>query len=87
MHREMRAEMAQEYHRELDNMRQREMYTHPWELAAVDADGNELYRTEPQESREDAVAEAEVLNTELSNGELEDLDDEVDHFEPAERKA
>lgn len=44
----------------------------PWELAALDKDGNELYRTNSFDTREEAQAEADVF----------EAPDEVDRFEP-----
>lgn len=48
MHPEMKAEMAQEYHREMDNMREAEQETQhpPYDVVAVDADGEEMYVTD-----------------------------------------
>jgi hypothetical protein len=73
--------MMQEYHQELDNMRQRETRTPPWELVAFDADGNELYRTEYFESREEAQADADAFDKGDAYW-VENISDEVDHFEP-----
>jgi len=55
----------------------------PWELAALDRDGNELYRTEYFESEADAKQEARMLN----EGELPDrLDNEVVYFKAVKRE-
>lgn len=67
MHPEMKAEMAQEYHQELDNMRAaaNDGPDWPYELAALDAEGDELYRTEYQPSLEEARKEAARANDDL----------------------
>lgn len=68
MHPEMKAEMAQEYHRELENMRERDTRTPPWELAALDTDGNELYRTEYAHSEEEAQRMADEADPSRHEG-------------------
>lgn len=55
----------------------------PWELAAFDAEGNELYRTEGFETREAALKSAGKANS--STGEYP-LPDGVARFEPVKRE-
>jgi len=58
-----------------------DVQTPPWELAALDANGNELYRTEYYDSREEAQADADAF----SDGSAywtDNVKDEVKKFEP-----
>ncbi len=55
-------------------------YTH--ELVALDAGGEEVYRTEAFTSEEEAQAAADALNGDIPD----DIDDSVERFEPAERE-
>lgn len=51
----------------------------PWELVALDADGNELYRTEYADTK----AEAELLVTELNSSNGPDVPENVAQFDVA----
>ncbi|AGM11604.1 hypothetical protein M199_gp062 [Halogranum tailed virus 1] len=56
----------------------------PWELAAFDEDGNELYRTEAFHSKEAAQAECDDFE-EGTAWWADGIDDEVAYFKPAKR--
>lgn len=77
--------MAGQSRQELDNMRRAHAPTPtlPWELAALDADGNELYRTEGFANEDLARQEADMLN---EGGIPDRIDDEVARFEAVERE-
>jgi hypothetical protein len=54
--------------------------TPPWELAAVDFSGEEMYRTEYQDSKQEAVDAAAALNS--SDPSTPDLPEGVARFKP-----
>jgi hypothetical protein len=54
--------------------------TPPWELAALDMNGEELYRTEHQDSKEEAVQAAARLNS--SDPNTPELPENVARFKP-----
>ena len=56
----------------------------PWELAAIDADGNELYRTEGFATEEEAQADCDAFDEGAAYW-VDNIDCEVDHFEPRRR--
>lgn len=64
MHPEMRAEMAQEYHREMENMRaaRQDTPTPSHDIVAVDDEGNELFVTESAYSQQSAEQECQECN-------------------------
>lgn len=74
--------MGADRYREVQNMKESRQPTHtpPWELAAVSADGEELYRTEYQPSKDAAVREAARLNS--SDPDTPDCPDGVARFKP-----
>jgi len=74
--------MGADRHREAQHMKEmrQEPRTPPWELAAMDSEGNEMYRTEYQESKEEAVQAAAELNS--SDPDTPDLPEGVARFKP-----
>jgi len=76
--------MGADRYNERQNMKEarQETRTPPWELAALDDEGNELYRTEYQESKEEAVQAAAELNS--SNPETPEMPEGVAQFKPVE---
>lgn len=79
MHREMRAEMAAEYHREMDNMRQANRdpgFTH--DVVAVSPEGDVVFETE-------ALYPNEVDTALDDYPEGDDAPEGVDHYEIRER--
>lgn len=73
--------MGADRYNERQNMKdaQQETRTPPWELAALDATGAELYRTEYFEDRDAAASHAKDLN---DGGIPSRLDDDIARFEP-----
>lgn len=76
--------MGEDMHRERQNMKEarQETRTPPWELAAYDEYGEELYRTEYFESQEEAVQEAIDLTEDMPDN----IDDEVVEFKAVPSK-
>jgi len=74
--------MGADRHRERQNMKaaRQETRTPTWELAAMDSEGNELYRTEYQETKEQAVDAAAELNS--SDPDTPEMPEGVARFKP-----
>jgi hypothetical protein len=81
--------MGADRYNERQNMREARQPTRvpPWEIVALDAEGNEFYRTEAFDTEEEARAEAEELNEGGIPERLQKLvDGTIDRFEPVRRE-